>query len=631
MTGGRLWRLVALAACSAPPAVAQQAAPADPRRFLGAYVDLQVLDESGSPAAASPRLIRRVDVNGAIRLRFRHDAFNAFEAVRPGSAGDTSARRLTLALLTDLETYAAVADSLVRAAALGRAAFKAAADRADRWYGDYTDHVVEYFTLRANREQPETDPRLTAARLANPYLGRERMPAFVSLLRQDLQRLFREAAAATPDYGTLRIAALRITSKGDTIQVKVPNYDTTAERSPTVIRKISTVMTPEEQAASQYAREASTKVKNIGDLAAYAFSDYAQLASDARSSARDLMEALAAAADSVRASGGRSIVLTGLPPETRQAATQVEDDLRTTLSWLQELVASSRALQIDLRAVLDARQDPLAFIGAVSRAFESAGTAKTTLARGPGLADSVAAHLRALAAAAPSLDVLTAAVVATAPLNRVVDAYGRLEKVVAHATALVSYGRSLPELAAAFSDDEIRRLKLVSQPVATAPESDILMTKAGGDRAEGDLLVVRAELAAPTGERLATYDWYFQVEKLGWSSRFAAGVGFAGSMTAPNDQALRPIPVLAWVLRDRTRGESGWQRFRNFVDLSPGIHTVTLSTDTQAIQLGVGVSVNLLHDFLQLGLGRKLQPANRDDRFYWYFGLGLFKLAGVGK
>ena len=85
------------------------------------------------------------------------------------------------------------------------------------------------------------------------------------------------------------------------------------------------------------------------------------------------------------------------------------------------------------------------------------------------------------------------------------------------------------------------------------------------------------------------------------------------------------------MLRDRTRGESGWQRFRNFVDLSPGIHTVTLSTDTQAIQLGVGVSVNLLHDFLQLGLGRKLQPANRDDRFYWYFGLGLFKLAGVGK
>ena len=94
---------------------------------------------------------------------------------------------------------------------------------------------------------------------------------------------------------------------------------------------------------------------------------------------------------------------------------------------------------------------------------------------------------------------------------------------------------------------------------------------------------------------------------------------------------MRPIPVLGWVLRYRTRGESRAQQFFNFLDPSPGLHTVTLSTDAQAIQLGVGASLNLLHDFLQVGVGRKLQPADRSDRYYWYFGLGLFKLANLGK
>ena len=617
------------ATCLGRQARAQQPTLADARGFLHSYIDPQIVDEGGLRAPSSARLVRPVDANGAIHLQFRHDTLRVFQPVRPALASDTAARRLTLALLTDLESYGRVADSLTRSVAQGGAAFQAAATRARQWYKGYTGDVVEYFTLRAKREQPEREAHLAAAGLAQPYL--EDMPGFVALLQQDVQRLVREAAAATPDYGTLRIAALRITPKGDTIQVKVPGYDTTAERSPTVIRKITTEMTPPERAANEYARNASAKVKNVGDLAAYAFSDYAELVADARSSARDLVEALAAAADSLRVSSGRSMMLSVVPPDAQQAARLVEGDVRTTLSWLRALVDTSRALQVALNAALDARRDPLAFLDAIARAFSSATAARALLARGVPLADSLSAHLEAFALVTPSLDVLAAGAVATAPLNRIVAAYERLQRVASGAGMLLSFGKNLPDLAAAFSDDEIRRLKLVPQPVATAPESDILLVQAGGDRAEGDLLKLHADLIAPAGARLASYEWYFQIEKLGWSSRFAAGIGFAASTTAASDHPLRPIPVLGWVLRYRTRGESRAQQFFNFLDPSPGLHTVTLSTDAQAIQLGVGASLNLLHDFLQVGVGRKLQPADRSDRYYWYFGLGLFKLANLGK
>jgi hypothetical protein len=84
------------------------------------------------------------------------------------------------------------------------------------------------------------------------------------------------------------------------------------------------------------------------------------------------------------------------------------------------------------------------------------------------------------------------------------------------------------------------------------------------------------------------------------------------------------------VLRDRKRGDSGKQRLWNFVDPSFGIHTVTLSSD-QGVQIGVGLSLNLMNDFLQAGAGWNLQPVDANDQFYWYVGLGLFKLVGLGK
>ena len=142
----------------------------------------------------------------------------------------------------------------------------------------------------------------------------------------------------------------------------------------------------------------------------------------------------------------------------------------------------------------------------------------------------------------------------------------------------------------------------------------------------------RADLLNPDRTAAGTYEWTFRLEKLGISSRFAAGLGFAGRVFGKqNDQALRPVPVLAWVLRQRTRGESGKGRLWNFLDLSPGVHVVTLSGTSQAVQFGAGLSLNLFQDFLQFGVGRKLQPENADDRYYWYFGLGLFKLAHLGQ
>jgi hypothetical protein len=165
--------------------------------------------------------------------------------------------------------------------------------------------------------------------------------------------------------------------------------------------------------------------------------------------------------------------------------------------------------------------------------------------------------------------------------------------------------------------------------VPSATSTDISLVRAGAERGEGDRIVLRADLLGAEGALLASHEWFFAVEKLGWSSRFAAGIGFAGRLNAAADQKLRPVPILAWVLRYRTGGDATLARLLNAIDPGIGIHTTTFSSDAQPIQVGMGLTLNLFNDFVQSGVGWKLQPADASDRPYFYVGLGLFKLVGA--
>jgi len=57
---------------------------------------------------------------------------------------------------------------------------------------------------------------------------------------------------------------------------------------------------------------------------------------------------------------------------------------------------------------------------------------------------------------------------------------------------------------------------------------------------------------------------------------------------------------------------------------SAGVHTTTLHyKDSTNPQFGLGVSVHVFDDFLQIGYGFNVRGER--DRRYWYFGVGLIQ------
>ncbi len=597
---------------------------------------LTIVNENGDSAQPATRVIRPVDVNGEVRVSFDPAALTAYRPVTASTAGDTVGRRLILQLLDDLAEYGRIASALAQSVGQAPAAFDSARVRATRWYGSYRHHVVAFFEHQVRLQAPAAEGDLTvrAAQAAEPYMGREQMGEFVRYLQAELVRLLREAERTEgAPLGTLSLLAWRITPKGDSIRVGLRGYDSAAIQNATFVSKISTVMTAEENASAQFHQELASKVHNVGDLLKTAFEDYVDLAADARASAADLISAVEAATEALRAVASRpNALVDAVPDSAKAAARRVTADLREIADLVSGIVTPVRGLREDLQSIGTGERNPLALLSTLTEALDTARALGARVRRLEPLYRTLASHVRELGLMV-TVDNLTLPDTVRQALSAATAAYGRLEEIVRHARELLPHGDNVARVATAFGDDWIERLDLTPRPLASAPETEILITKAGGDRTDGDLLVFRADLLNPDRTPAGTYEWTFRLEKLGVSSHFAAGVGFAGRVFAQRnpDEALRPVPVLGWMLRQRTRGESGRARLWNFFDLSPGVHVVTLTGNSQAVQFGVGLSLNLFQDFIQFGLGRKLQPENADDRWYWYFGLGLFKLARMGQ
>lgn len=628
--------MAAASAAGQEPAPTTPASHSDAAQFLRSFVRLRIVNENGDTAGPASRVVKPVDVNGAVRVTFDPAALVAYRPVTASTAGDTAGRRLILQLLDDLADYGRVASALAQSVGQAPVVFDSARARATRWYGSYRRHVVAFFEHQVRLQEPaaEGDLSVRVAQAAEPYMGREQMGEFVRYLQSELVRLLREAerTEAAP-LGTLSLLAWRITPKGDSIRVAIRGYDSAATQNATFVSKISTVMTAEETASAEFHQDLASKVHKVSDLLKTAFKDYVDLAADARASAADLISAVEAVTEALRAVASRpNALVDAVPDSAKAAARRVGADLREISDLVSGIVTPLRGLREDLQSVGTGERNPLAILSTLTEALDTARTLGARVRRLEPLSRSLASHVRELGSMV-TVDNLTLPDTVRQALNAATAAYGRLEEIIRHARELLPHGDNVARVATAFGDDWIERLDLTPRPLASAPETEILITKAGGDRTDGDLLVFRADLLNPDRTPAGTYEWTFRLEKLGISSHFAAGVGFAGRVFGRRnpDEALRPVPVLAWVLRHRTRGESGKGRLWNFFDLSPGVHVVTLSGNTQAVQFGVGLSLNLFQDFAQFGLGRKLQPENADDRYYWYFGLGLFKLARMGQ
>lgn len=626
--------LVAVLAGAPLPA---QAGHSDPARFLRSFVHLTITDAHGDTAGPSSVPIRAVDVNGAVRVTFDPRALTAYlPAAAVAVGGDTTGRRLIMQLLDDLAAYGRLAAELAQSVSQGSAAFDSARARASAWYGSYRRHVVEFFQHQvALQDSSPVDLDVRAARAAEPFMGRDQMGEFTRYLQSEFVRLLREAERdETSQVGMLSLVAWRLTPAGDSVRVGLLGYDTTTAQRATFVSKITTVMSAQENASYAFHQHLAAKVQNVDQLFKTAFGEYRAAAADARAAVMEMAAAIEQSGEAVRTLIRQpDALVNAVPDSAKAAARQVVADVRAVADWLSGILVPIRALREDIRTVVAGEQSPLVLLSTVSMALDTVAAAGGRVRRLEPLVQALTSHLKELGLQLPSVEDLALPDTVLTALTAATAAYGRLQAIVRRARELLPHGHNVERVAAAFNEGWIPRLSLTPRALASAPETEILLAKAGGDRTDGDLLVLRADLLNPDRTPAGTYEWTLRIEKLDLSSRFAAGVGFAGRALARRnpDESLRPIPVLAWVLRHRTRGESGLGRFWNFVDVSPGMHIVTLGGDTQAVQFGIGVSVNLLQDFAQLGLGRNLQPESADDRYYWYFGLGLFKLVRLGQ
>jgi hypothetical protein len=606
----------------------------DAARFLQSYLHFTILNANGDSAARSKRLIRPVDVNGSVRVAFDARALADYRPTLMSVSGDTAGRRLVLLLLDDLAQYGRIASALTRSLSQPAPAFDSASARATQWYDTYFEHIEAFFEHQVRVQDPGAtgDLSIRAGEAAQPFMGREKMGSFARYLQSELVRLLRDAdQSESGALGMLSLVAWRITPQGDSVRVGLRGYDTTTAQSSSVISKITTVMSADERASLEFHRDVASKVRNVRDVFATASQNYVALAEEARGAINGLVGAARVLQDSIRNALRRpGSALTLVPDSVRPAVTRVKADLRELADSVVAVLRPIQDLQQALRSIGPGDDNPLAVLPNLSNSVNAISGLGPRIGRLGNQTRALAMHIAELADLASVADLgLPDTVVAA--VTQAITAYRRVESIAKRARDLITPGRNVTGVAAAFDPEWIARLNLTPRAAATAPETEIQITKAGGDRTDGDLLVLRADLLNPDQTGAGSYEWTFRLEKLGLSSRFAAGVAFTGRLGPRADDALRPAPVLAWVLRNRTRGESGWGRAWNALDISLGMHIMTLSSETQAVQFGTGLSLNLFQDFLQFGLGRKLQPENADDRWYWYFGLGLFKLAHLGQ
>ena len=164
--------------------------------------------------------------------------------------------------------------------------------------------------------------------------------------------------------------------------------------------------------------------------------------------------------------------------------------------------------------------------------------------------------------------------------------------------------------------------------LATATNTTIPLTTL--PRVEGDVVTFQAWLyeqdpKSPDKSRLIeTKTQPLEIVAFGWGTAPNVGVAYATSNFTPAGQTSETktfAPQVSWMLGYRPRGGifSGEKVF------GVGLHAVSFDLDkNNQLELGIGITVSTLADFVYVGYGTDL---TLDNKKYWFIGTRLFQLA----
>lgn len=625
MTAPRLAALLALLALLALPALAG-CGGAGPREAslhpLAGTVALTEVTSDGERIAIAPGGISEVDINSRIEIHVeRTRVEQVFEG--QGRADPADAARIRSQL-----------GELSRLTQMQKAAMERLAALSARWVQEGRPAVPSQALRDANAKRELQQLKLNEAIAsyataagqpkARYFEGRGGPLAVWTALDEERGRVLAEAAQLAGRAAALRWRMQAVFARGKPIHLD--NYDTYPDGPFGIVDKLVPQTTARELAAGL--AEAKQLAKDLQDLSGAkdalvkaALGQLADLVGSLKEALRDDLDAIAALAREVPDGALKLKEVKAVKAELGLLADAIADLRAPCTAVLDAISAGSPgSLQLGrvgpcLRAVL--RAGP----GVLDRA-RAAGAAVRTLLdlveKQPARLGALLAPLRALA---PRLETV---------------------KLVETWAVKVSGGwgqtRSLLELQA----------EAIEVPVWSADQqtdqlvgelTDTVIDLRRTDRKEGDLLHFRPSIVKADGTAVLlgpTAD--FRVARMGTYIDVSAGVSFVDK----RDDAWGPFtaaPGITAAVHHRWRPGGAFTRTLNALRPGVGVHFLypdlgrrqvdaagNESGEDPAFELGVGGSVLLFGDLLQVGIGYDLQVSTG----YWYVGFGLDTLARLG-
>jgi hypothetical protein len=407
--------------------------------------------------------------------------------------------------------------------------------------------------------------------------------------------------------------------------IHLPNYDTYPDGTFTVVNKLAPQVTLKE--ISTQLDEAKQLAKDVKDLSGLE----GTLVKSGLAAVQDLLASLEAAAQ------GDLAVLEPVVKAIPAAALQVKE-VAAVKTQLDGLAPTLTAIKTGCAPILDA--------------IEKASLGGVTVAQGEACLRAIQQHgpdlLNQARAAEPAARALIDLVTKTPgklggliqPVRGLVP---KLQIVVALKQWADTAGKGLDELG--------QFLQLTTAAAATtwtsdkqtdpmfAELTDTVIDLRRTERKDGDLLYFRPSIVKQDGSASvvgATTD--MRVARMGMYLDVSAAVGF----TDRRDHHWGPFsaaPGVVAAVHYRARPDSGAARMFNAIQPGIGLHFLypdlgsrvvnamgVATASDPSFELGLGGTVTLFGDLLQVGAGYDLQVSTS----YWYIGFGLGTLAKLG-
>lgn len=609
------------------------------------------LEIGGGPVVA-------VDINSAILITpsFGGGLPTSGQAGAPLSAEETALREQRQDLLDLLRwVQSSINDSRTLAEEIGPLLreVEAAPDSASRARAmePYAARVVRFEQIVARRQEVLTD-YLTSKGLTVDAVGvamddltplngnygplRDFTVAEISALNEGNRDRLEDLTSEDRRVSLLMGASL--VRGANPSPVHLPGYDTYEAGLPRVVPKVSFELTPEEadrlSQELEFNQSLATRIRGIQEDKEELDRVLSESASELRAQVESVTStagALVASLDGALAaveSDARLLTDATLAGARARAAEAAEAAGRVGRA-LREIVQTAEGIG-DFAAAPAARPDLLVvgILGSITSARTDLGEAVDELRSAiDGLGGSVRAYGEAIRALADRTaeETLTTLDRTFGELLTQLTGIGPSIEAKVGSLALLAEELSRVDLRAGSVAEGVER-RLVDDPevrrrdlrVAPATELSLLTV----DRQEGDYLRLQANVL--DGEEVIEEGIRtFQVSRFGWYSEVTTGLVFVSTEDDAYASLGRSVPTAQSAFLFRHRAREGSWTILNGVGL--GFHSVALDfEDSSSIELGLGASVHIFDNVLQLGVGKNLHASEQPT--YWFFGLGVLDL-----